>query len=36
MKVLELYNDSAVLSTLNDYLLSNLQINDIATIKAMQ
>lgn len=36
MKVLEVYNNSAVLSTLDDSPLSNIQINDIATIKPIQ
>ncbi|MBB1274308.1 MULTISPECIES: flagellar assembly protein T N-terminal domain-containing protein [Psychromonas] len=36
MKVVEVYADSAVLSTLDEYPLSNIQINDIATIKSIQ
>lgn len=36
MKVVEVYADSAVLVTFDDYPLSNIQINDIATIKPIQ
>ncbi|WP_299668680.1 flagellar assembly protein T N-terminal domain-containing protein [uncultured Psychromonas sp.] len=36
MKVVEAYADSAVLVTFDDYPLSNIQINDIATIKPIQ
>jgi len=36
MKVVEAYADSALLVTFDDYPLSNIQINDIATIKPIQ
>jgi len=36
MKVIEVHKDSAELSTIDDYPLSNIQINDIATIKTLQ
>lgn len=36
MQIVEIHEDSAELTTLDDYPLSNIQINDIATIKSIQ
>ncbi|MDA7746102.1 flagellar assembly protein FlgT [Psychromonas sp.] len=36
MKVIQSYENSAVLTTIDNYPLSNIQINDIATIKPLQ
>ena len=36
MKIIEVHGDSAELTTIDDYPLSNIQINDIATIKSIQ
>ena len=36
MKVVEIYKNSATLATMDNFPLSNIQINDIATIKPLQ
>ena len=36
MKIIEVHENSAELTTIDDYPLSNIQINDIATIKSIQ